>query len=47
MFSYHPGGVNVVFGDGHVAFLKDTVNPVVLRGLVSLAGGEVLSADAY
>ena len=23
--SYHPGGVNVLFGDGSVRFLKDTV----------------------
>ena len=47
MFSYHPGGVNAVFGDGSVRFIKDTINPVVLRGLVSLSGGEVLSADSY
>jgi prepilin-type N-terminal cleavage/methylation domain-containing protein/prepilin-type processing-associated H-X9-DG protein len=47
LFSYHPGGVNVLFGDGSVRFLKDTVNVVTLRGLVTLKGGEVLSADQY
>ncbi len=47
MFSFHPGGVNVLFGDGSVRFLKDTVNVVTLRGLVSLNGSEVLSADSY
>ena len=47
MFSYHPGGVNAAFGDGSVRFIKDTVNPVVLRGLISISGGEVLSADSY
>ena len=47
MFSYHPGGVNAVFGDGSVRFIKDTIAPTVLRGLVSLSGGEVLSADSY
>ena len=26
LFSFHPGGVNVLFGDGSVRFLKDTVN---------------------
>jgi prepilin-type N-terminal cleavage/methylation domain-containing protein/prepilin-type processing-associated H-X9-DG protein len=45
--SFHPGGCNVLFGDGHVAFLKNSVNIVVLRGLVTLAGGEVISSDQY
>src|SRR5262249_19238726 len=43
--SFHPGGVNVLMGDGSVRFLKDTVNIVTLRGLVTPKGGEVLSAD--
>jgi prepilin-type processing-associated H-X9-DG protein len=47
LFSFHPGGVNVLFGDGSVRFLKDTVNVVTLRSLVTLKGGEVLSADNY
>ena len=47
IFSYHPGGANALFGDGSVRFLKDSINLVVLRGLVSLNGGEVISADAY
>ena len=45
--SFHPGGANVLMGDGSVRFLKDSVNPVTLRGLVTLKGGEVLSADQY
>jgi prepilin-type processing-associated H-X9-DG protein len=45
--SFHPGGVNVLMGDGSVRFLKDSVNVVTLRGLVSLSGGEVISADQY
>jgi prepilin-type N-terminal cleavage/methylation domain-containing protein/prepilin-type processing-associated H-X9-DG protein len=47
LFSFHPGGVNVLLGDGSVRFLKDSINPVTLRGLISLNGGEVISADAY
>jgi prepilin-type N-terminal cleavage/methylation domain-containing protein/prepilin-type processing-associated H-X9-DG protein len=47
LFSYHPGGVNCLFGDGSVHFLKDTVSVVTLRGLVTLSGGEVLSSDSY
>jgi prepilin-type processing-associated H-X9-DG protein len=45
--SFHPGGINALFGDGHVAFLKNSVSPTVMRGLVSLNGGEVLSSDSY
>ena len=33
--SFHPGGVKSLFGDGSVAFLKDSVNVVTLRGLVT------------
>ena len=47
LFSFHPGGVNVLMGDGSVRFLKDTINVVALRGLVTLRGGEVVSADQY
>ncbi len=45
--SFHPGGVNVLMGDGSVRFLKDSVSPVTLRGLVTPNGGEVLSSDSY
>jgi len=47
LFSFHPGGINVLAGDGSVRFLKETVNVVVLRGLTSLKGQEVISADQY
>ncbi len=47
LFSFHPGGVNVLFGDGSVKFLKDSVNIKTLRGLVTLSGGEVLDAASY
>jgi prepilin-type N-terminal cleavage/methylation domain-containing protein/prepilin-type processing-associated H-X9-DG protein len=45
--SFHPGGVNVLFGDGSVRFIKDTVNGLVWRGLGTISGGEVISGDAY
>jgi prepilin-type processing-associated H-X9-DG protein len=45
--SFHPAGINALFGDGHVAFIKDSISPVTLRGLVTLAGGEVISSDQY
>jgi prepilin-type N-terminal cleavage/methylation domain-containing protein/prepilin-type processing-associated H-X9-DG protein len=45
--SYHPGGVNSLFGDGSVRFIKNSVNPVTWRALGSVAGGEVISSDQY
>jgi prepilin-type N-terminal cleavage/methylation domain-containing protein/prepilin-type processing-associated H-X9-DG protein len=45
--SYHAGGVNALFGDGSVHFVKTTVSPVTWRALGTIAGGEVVSSDAY
>jgi hypothetical protein len=45
--SYHPGGVNALRGDGGVSFLKSTIDGTVWRALGTVAGGEVLSADAF
>jgi len=41
------GGVQSLFGDGHVSFLKDSINLPVWQSLGSANGGEVLSADSY
>jgi prepilin-type N-terminal cleavage/methylation domain-containing protein/prepilin-type processing-associated H-X9-DG protein len=46
-FSFHPGGVNALFGDGSVRFIKNTVNLVAFRGILTLNGGEVISADSF
>jgi prepilin-type N-terminal cleavage/methylation domain-containing protein/prepilin-type processing-associated H-X9-DG protein len=46
-FSFHPGGVNALFGDGSVRFLKDSVNLVAFRSILSLAGAETVSSDQY
>ena len=45
--SFHPGGVNALFCDGSVHFLKDAISLPVYRGLWTRAAGEVLSADSY
>ena len=45
--SYHPGGVNLLYCDGYVAFTKDTVNLGVWRAISTRAGGEVVSADGF
>jgi prepilin-type processing-associated H-X9-DG protein len=45
--SNHPGGVNVLFCDGHVQFVKDTVSLLTWRALGTRSGGEAISADAF
>jgi len=41
--SRHPGGVNVLFADGHVGFYVDEVDLDVWQALATIAGGEVIS----
>ena len=45
--SFHPGGVNSLFGDGSVRFIKSTVGIATWRALGTFGGGEVISSDAY
>jgi prepilin-type N-terminal cleavage/methylation domain-containing protein/prepilin-type processing-associated H-X9-DG protein len=45
--SFHPGGVNVLFCDGGVRYVKDSVAPVAWRALATRAGNEAVSSDAY
>ena len=45
--SHHPGGVNLLFCDGHVQFISDEVGRVTWRGLATRLGGEDLSEDAF
>ncbi len=46
-YSRHAGGVNFMFADGHVAFLKTTMNYQVFRALATCAAGETISGDSY
>jgi prepilin-type processing-associated H-X9-DG protein len=46
-YSYHPGGVNALYGDGSVHFLKDSINLVAFRSILTINGGEVVSSDQY
>jgi prepilin-type N-terminal cleavage/methylation domain-containing protein/prepilin-type processing-associated H-X9-DG protein len=45
--SNHAGGVNTLFGDGSVKFLKDSVNQNTWWSLGTRNGGEVVDASAY
>ena len=45
--SKHPGGTNMLFGDGSVKFIKDSISLQTYRALGTRNGGEVVSADSF
>ena len=45
--SRHPGGVNTLFGDGSVKFLKTSISLQTYRALGTRNGGETISSDSY
>ena len=44
-YSYHPGGANFGFADGHGEFLAETIDQAVLESLTTRAGGELIDAS--
>jgi prepilin-type N-terminal cleavage/methylation domain-containing protein/prepilin-type processing-associated H-X9-DG protein len=44
-FAFHPGGVNAVFGDGSVRFIRDGVDGLVLKWAVCSADGQTYVLD--
>jgi prepilin-type N-terminal cleavage/methylation domain-containing protein/prepilin-type processing-associated H-X9-DG protein len=47
IYSFHPGGANVLFADGSVHFLRDGTSIQVVAALATRAGGEVIPEEAY
>ena len=47
MYALHPGGANVLMGDGSVRFVKSSVNLLSWQALSSRSNGEVISGDSY
>jgi prepilin-type N-terminal cleavage/methylation domain-containing protein/prepilin-type processing-associated H-X9-DG protein len=45
--SLHPGGVNVLFCDGRVQFVKDSIRLPIWRSLSTRGSGEVFTADSF
>ncbi|MFO0908807.1 MAG: DUF1559 domain-containing protein [Isosphaeraceae bacterium] len=45
--SKHPGGVNLLFCDGSVRFVKNTISRPIYAAIGSKNGGEIVSADAF
>jgi prepilin-type N-terminal cleavage/methylation domain-containing protein len=47
LHSDHPGGVQILLGDGSVRFLKESIELRALAALCTRAGGEIVDASAY
>ena len=47
VYAFHPSGANAVFADGSVRFLRAGLDVRVMAGLMTRAGGEVVSAGDY
>jgi prepilin-type N-terminal cleavage/methylation domain-containing protein/prepilin-type processing-associated H-X9-DG protein len=45
--SYHSGGVNTLFLDGSVRFIKSSINKNTWRAIATRAGGEIVDASSY
>ncbi len=47
VYSFHPGGANVVMMDGSVRFLRESMDMRIFARLFTRAGGEVVSASDF
>ena len=47
IFSFHHGGANVVFADGSVHYLSQTINSTIVGSLITRANGEVLPGNLW
>jgi prepilin-type N-terminal cleavage/methylation domain-containing protein/prepilin-type processing-associated H-X9-DG protein len=47
IYSFHPGGANVLFADGAVHFLRESMSIVTVAALATRAGGEVIDGNAF
>lgn len=45
LYSFHPGGVNVLRADASAAFVRDSVSPGIVAAMVTRKGGEALKLD--
>jgi prepilin-type processing-associated H-X9-DG protein len=46
-YSFHPGGINTLFGDGSVRFLSQNINLATFAALATRNGGEAVPAGDF
>ena len=47
VYSEHPGGANILFGDGSVRFITETINQRNWAAMATMKGMEVISHDNF
>jgi prepilin-type processing-associated H-X9-DG protein len=47
IYSFHTGGANILFADGSVRFVRDSITLNTLAALVTKSGGEVVDPASY
>ncbi|QEH37205.1 hypothetical protein OJF2_57920 [Aquisphaera giovannonii] len=47
IYGFHPGGVNLLMGDGSVKFVREALNILIQRALITPNGSEVVSSSDY
>ncbi len=47
IYSFHTNGANIVFADGSVRFVRDSISIVTLAALVTKSGGEVIDSSGF
>jgi prepilin-type processing-associated H-X9-DG protein len=45
--SKHPGGVNMLFGDGSVKFIKDNISINTWASINTIRNGEIVDASSF
>jgi prepilin-type N-terminal cleavage/methylation domain-containing protein/prepilin-type processing-associated H-X9-DG protein len=47
VYSFHPGGANMLYADGSVRFLRESVSALTFAALTTKAGSEVINGGDY
>lgn len=47
LLGHHAGGTNLLFADGSLRFVKDTIRQKILKALITRDGGEVVGDDDF
>src|SRR5262249_7287056 len=45
IYAFHPGGANILFGDGSVRFLRETTSIFIVSAITTAANGEVITTN--
>jgi hypothetical protein len=47
VFTFHPGGANLLVGDDSVRYIKETISILVFATLITRGACEIVSSDQY